>query len=153
MPDPTPMDDEPTFDLMARDPFASALVRLWAAQRRLDVRNGHRPVSDLDQIERAERTAERMEDWRRDADEAWRNQPELPLAAGDDVDGTLYTPWAPEADKDGWIAWSVTDGVPEISYGTLMKVRLQHRDDPRVFLFEHLNWREGTTIIAYKVVS
>lgn len=105
--EPIALDGEPTFTLMGRDPFAPVLVRLWAEQRRIEVRAGTRPVSDLDQIERAERTAERMQDWRRDADEAWR-QPRLALDDVDtplsDPDGTLYTP-QPVADKDGWISW------------------------------------------------
>lgn len=77
------LDDEPMFVLLGRDPSAPALVRQWAAIRRVDVEAGTRPATDLKQIEEAEALAERMKAWRIDADEAWRTQPsffESPLA-------------------------------------------------------------------------
>lgn len=153
MTDPQPMQDEPTFALMGRDTFAPALVRLWAAQRRLEVRAGSRPVSDLDQIERAERTAERMEDWRRDADEAWRTQPQLALG---DVDGTLYTPGVPEAGKDGWIAWA--GGECPVPKDTLVLVKFRDMpsdgspDPAGVWIWHHIGITRAD-IVAYKVVG
>lgn len=71
------MPDEPAFVLLARDPFAPALVKLWAAQRRLEIAAGTRPTSDLTQVEAAEREAEEMTAWRRDAEGAWRRQGQL----------------------------------------------------------------------------
>ena len=69
--------DEPAFVLLARDPMAPALVRLWAAARRVAIAEGARPGTDLSQVEAAEREAEDMIRWRADADEAWRKQPKL----------------------------------------------------------------------------
>ena len=69
------LDDEPMFVLLARDPSAPALVRQWAAIRRVDIECGTRPRTDLPQVEEAERLAERMKQWRIDADEVWRKQP------------------------------------------------------------------------------
>jgi hypothetical protein len=71
--------DEPAFVLLARDPLAPALVRLWAAQRRTAIAEGARPNSDLSQVEAAEREADLMQRWRSDADESWRKQGQLPL--------------------------------------------------------------------------
>lgn len=136
MTEPTPLEGEPTFSLMARDPFAPALVRLWATQRRLDVRNGTRPVSDLDQIERAERTAERMEDWRRNADEAWKNQPQLPL------DET-------KADDDGWIMWD--GGDRPVSAKTLVQV--EYADGAsECDRADEYDWTPGGGIAKYSVL-
>lgn len=73
------MDDEPAFVLLARDPMAPALVRLWAAARRVAIAEGARPASDLRQVELAEREAESMVVWRRDAEGAWRDQHSLSL--------------------------------------------------------------------------
>lgn len=72
--------DEPAFVLLARDPMAPALVRLWAAARRVAIAEGARPSSDLSQVEAAERGAEDMARWRSDADESWRKQPQLDLS-------------------------------------------------------------------------
>lgn len=71
------MKDEPAFVLLARDPMAPALVRLWAAARRVAVQEGARPFEDLNQVEAAERDAEAMIRWRSDADESWRDQGDL----------------------------------------------------------------------------
>lgn len=73
------MPDEPAFVLLARDPMAPALVRLWVAARRVAIAEGARPMSDLAQVELAEREAEYMEAWRRDAEGAWRDQHSLSL--------------------------------------------------------------------------
>ncbi len=78
------LEDEPMFVLLARDPSAPALVRQWAAQRRVDIEAGTRPEADRAQVEEAERLADRMKTWRVDADEAWRKQPSL-------FDGPLST--------------------------------------------------------------
>jgi hypothetical protein len=69
--------DEPAFVLLARDPLAPALVRMWAAARRVAIAEGARPSSDLSQVEAAERDADDMVRWRSDADESWRKQPKL----------------------------------------------------------------------------
>jgi hypothetical protein len=73
------MDDEPAFVLLARDPIAPALVRLWATARRVAIAEGARPMSDLSQVEAAEREAEHMVQWRRDAEGSWRDQHRLTL--------------------------------------------------------------------------
>jgi len=73
------MDDEPAFVLLARDPMAPALVRLWVAARRAAIAEGGRPTSDLQQVALAELEAERMEQWRRDAEGAWRDQHSMAL--------------------------------------------------------------------------
>ena len=75
------MTDEPCFVLLARDPMAPALVRLWVAARRVAIAEGGRPMSDLSQVEAAEREAEQMEVWRRDAEGSWRDQHSLKLDA------------------------------------------------------------------------
>ena len=75
--------DEPAFVLLARDPMAAALVRTWCAVRRMSIADGSRPASDLDQVVKAENTADAMELWRSNADEAWRKQGQLPLVATD----------------------------------------------------------------------
>ena len=90
------MDDEPAFILLARDPLAPALVRLWATFRRLEVASGARDAKELDQIGAAELEAERMAIWRRDADESWRKQGKLALEDSYrytcPVHGTFITP-------------------------------------------------------------
>lgn len=67
------MPDEPAFVLLARDPMAPILVRLWAQARRVAISEGSRPQSDLPQVQMAELEAEDMVAWRRDADASWRN--------------------------------------------------------------------------------
>ena len=71
--------DEPAFVLLARDPAAPAWVAQWAAFRRIEIHSGARPLSDLPQVEAAERIAHDMRTWRADADGAWRIQPGLPF--------------------------------------------------------------------------
>lgn len=96
------MPDEPMFVLLARDPTAPELVRLWADTRQTDIQCGLRPVTDAQQVVEARALADRMEAWRRDANEAWRKQPQLPLgvtlAAGDAL---LYGTGAFTLDEDG----------------------------------------------------
>lgn len=127
--------DEPGFVLLARDPLAPALVRLWCAQRRVAIAEGARPISDLGQVEAAERTAEQMETWRRDADEAWRDQPQLafpPVSDGATLDtfGQDIVPFPNERDplagqhlarreQDEYVCtrctkrWGVAEDAPE----------------------------------------
>lgn len=137
---PTAMADEPTFELMARDPFAPILVRLWASQRRLEVTKGSLPVSDLDQIERAERTAERMEEWRSNADEAWRS-PSLPL------DNPVHV-FAP-VEYGVWIEWS---GGPMPVPGDFL-VEVEYNDGRReTEIADQLDWDVGAGIRKYAVI-
>jgi hypothetical protein len=56
--------DEPHFVLMARDPAAAAIVRQWAATRRLLIDHGIKPKADLEKIAEALDCAQQMEDWR-----------------------------------------------------------------------------------------
>lgn len=51
-------DDEPMFTLLARDPLAPALVRLWADLRTLT-------RGESAKVEEAQQCAEAMEDWQR----------------------------------------------------------------------------------------
>lgn len=68
--------DEPMFVLLARDPHAPALVRLWAALRRVDIEAGVRPASDLPMVEEAYGNACDMAEWRHDNDGKWRRPAE-----------------------------------------------------------------------------
>lgn len=58
-------EDEPAFVLLARDPMASALVRMWVAIRRREIAAGVRDTSELEQVSMAELEAERMDMWRK----------------------------------------------------------------------------------------
>jgi len=64
--------NEETFTLLARDPSAPALVRLWAGIRHMEVDSGKRPESDRKMVDEAQECAERMELWRLANDGAWR---------------------------------------------------------------------------------
>lgn len=64
--------DEPMFVLLARDPSAPWLVRLWAHNRATDIERGGRPESDLALVEEARGCADKMETWRRANDGRWR---------------------------------------------------------------------------------
>jgi len=57
-------DDEPYFLLMARDPHAAELVRLWAAKRRTAIKAGQKPTDDERKAQEAEDCADNMEAWR-----------------------------------------------------------------------------------------
>ncbi|MDH3233638.1 MAG: hypothetical protein OEQ29_08915 [Alphaproteobacteria bacterium] len=66
---PTPHDayekaepDEPMFVLLARDPIAPALVRMWARARELAARE----MRDMEKVREADECADRMEDWHND---------------------------------------------------------------------------------------
>ena len=52
-------DDEPMFILLARDPIAADLVRLWAKSRELAIRSPR----DADKAREARRCADAMEEW------------------------------------------------------------------------------------------
>lgn len=80
------MPDEPMFVLLARDESSPKLVRQWAAIRQSLISAGRKPESDQAQVDEALALADRMEVWRRDADEAWRKQ-----AAFDFAEGTADT--------------------------------------------------------------
>lgn len=55
-------DDEPMFVLLARDPMAPALVRLWAEARRLAARSQR----DMDKADEADACADAMARWASD---------------------------------------------------------------------------------------
>jgi hypothetical protein len=57
--------DEPMFVLLARDPDAPILIRLWAAKRKIRGEN-------IEKVEEAYKCADDMERWR----ELHRNEPE-----------------------------------------------------------------------------
>jgi len=56
--------DEPMFILLARDPNAPELVRLWACRRQELITLGSKPASDRAMIDEAYECAEAMENWR-----------------------------------------------------------------------------------------
>jgi hypothetical protein len=72
------MDDEPIFELLARDPAFGRLVRAWADERHAAVRAGDRPYEDMNQVREARMIAEDGERWRRDHLYAWRRHHPLP---------------------------------------------------------------------------
>lgn len=76
------MPDEPMFVLLARDESSPKLVRQWAAIRQSLISAGLKPESDQAQIDEALALADRMEAWRREADEAWRKQAAFDFAEG-----------------------------------------------------------------------
>lgn len=76
------MPNEPMFVLLARDESAPKLVREWAAIRQSLISAGLKPETDLAQVNEAFALADRMEAWRRDADEAWRKQAAFDFAEG-----------------------------------------------------------------------
>lgn len=55
--------DEPMFVLLARDPSAAILVRLWATMREAEIRQGRRPESDRLKVGEAYACATDMERW------------------------------------------------------------------------------------------
>lgn len=64
--------DEPYFCLLARDPLAPMLLRLWADQRRHDVLAGEYDKDDLRMCTEAELTADEMVAWRKIAAGIWK---------------------------------------------------------------------------------
>lgn len=76
------MPDEPMFVLLARDESSPKLVRQWAAIRQSLISAGLKPESDQTQVDDALALADRMEVWRREADEAWRKQAAFDFAEG-----------------------------------------------------------------------
>ena len=68
--------DEPMFVLLARDPYAPTLVRLWALERRAAIQMGRRPADDMNMVEEACACADAMEAWRSANDGAWRKADE-----------------------------------------------------------------------------
>ena len=58
------MPDEPLFTLLARDPHAPDVVRLWCQLRQQAIGNGLAPESDTAKVDEAYALAARMEDWR-----------------------------------------------------------------------------------------
>lgn len=76
------MPNEPMFVLLARDESSPKLVRQWAAIRQSLISAGLKPETDLAQVNEAFALADRMETWRRDADEAWRKQAAFDFAEG-----------------------------------------------------------------------
>lgn len=67
-----PIDGEPVFTLMARDPHAPILIRIWADQRRAAIVKGERDEDDLRKCSEADEIADRMEEWRRVHNGEWR---------------------------------------------------------------------------------
>lgn len=65
--------DEPYFILLARDPFAPILVKMWAAWRWLDIRLGNRPSEDRLMVDESLECAQQMIEWREANDGNWRH--------------------------------------------------------------------------------
>lgn len=72
------MEGEPRFTLLARDRSAPMNIRLWAEIRKLQIKDGHKPISDLAQVDEALRVADAMELWRKENYGAWWGQYALP---------------------------------------------------------------------------
>jgi hypothetical protein len=72
------LDEEPVFELLARDPAFGKLVRAWADERLAAIRAGDRPHVDMNQVREARNFAEDGEKWRRDNLYAWRRHHPLP---------------------------------------------------------------------------
>ena len=64
--------DEPMFVLLARDPDAAYIVRLWAGMRSRRIKEGQRPEGDEALVNEATECADNMERWRAENDGAWR---------------------------------------------------------------------------------
>jgi len=64
--------DEPMFILLARDPEAAAITRLWAGMRARRIKAGERPESDEAMVDEAMECAANMEAWRTAHDGIWR---------------------------------------------------------------------------------
>lgn len=64
--------DEPMFILLARDPHAPDLVDGWADYRYIDIVAKRRPASDMGMVNEARECANKMRQWRKDNDGAWR---------------------------------------------------------------------------------
>ena len=85
--------DEPMFVLLGRDPQAPQVVRAWAAQRLALVYGGQRPASDIPKVREAQQLADRMVQWRKNADESWRDQGRLafpPVSDGRTLDLFIF---------------------------------------------------------------
>lgn len=94
--------DEPMFVLLARDTQAPQVVRVWAARRMALVYSGQCPASDIQKACDAYQLADRMVEWRQNADESWRAQGKLafpPVSDGKTLD--LFMSEQPDG---GWLA-------------------------------------------------
>lgn len=80
------MEDEPTFELLARDPSFGRMVRAWADERERAVDCGDRPKEDLEQVREARDIASEGEYWRRENLYKWRRQ-QIPITEGGEADG------------------------------------------------------------------
>jgi hypothetical protein len=72
------LDEEPVFELLARDPAFGRLVRAWADERQAAIRAGDRPHVDMNQVREARNFAEDGEKWRRENLYSWRRHHPLP---------------------------------------------------------------------------
>jgi hypothetical protein len=66
------MDDEPVFDLLARDPTFAKYVNAWADEREAAIDCGERPESDRAQVAAARACAESGARWRQENLYKWR---------------------------------------------------------------------------------
>lgn len=66
------LDDEPVFELLARDPTFSKYVNAWAEEREAAIACGERPEADRLQVAEARATAEKGAAWRRENLYKWR---------------------------------------------------------------------------------
>lgn len=55
--------NEPKFTLLARDPDAGRIVRMWAWGRLTQINRGTKPASDLAMVEEARKCADEMDAW------------------------------------------------------------------------------------------
>jgi hypothetical protein len=119
--------DEPMFTVLARDPYAPALVRRWAKQRDKDIKAGIRPRSDIPMIKEARKCAADMEKWRTENDGKWRQKPRpwhvvLYDPRNDQWHVVVYCHTEDEARRDAETAHAekgLTYGVREVATGRI----------------------------------
>lgn len=71
--------DEPLFVLLARDPDAPTVVRIWAKYRAYQIARGSKPAEDKSMVAEALACARSMEAWREANDGRWRGAPVTPV--------------------------------------------------------------------------
>lgn len=64
--------DEPMFIVLARDPDAASIVRLWAGMRARRIKAGERPDADEAMVDEAMQCAADMDAWRAENEGVWR---------------------------------------------------------------------------------
>lgn len=133
--------DEPAYVLLARDESAPKLVRQWAAIRQALISAGLKPESDQRQVDESYALADQMEAWRRDADEAWRNQPQLAFPPVSD--GRTFDTFGHDVDRHDAFHDAVLHGVGVTQGGKHVPLDLMHEHGNVERQSTHLLDRQG----------